>query len=132
WGEERADDLALHGVVCLNVDSSSSGSTFQATSVPTLRRLISETLRAVRDPRSGNDLYAATLAAGDKDSFKSTYNPPAVEKRSREVTYDILGSGSDYTVFFNHLGMPSLDAGFDGPYGVYHSALDNYFWMSRF
>jgi N-acetylated-alpha-linked acidic dipeptidase len=28
--------------------------------------------------------------------------------------------------------MPSLDAGFDGPYGVYHSVLDNHFWMSRF
>src|SRR5439155_4739276 len=71
------------------------------------------------------------LAAG-KDSFKSTYNASSVEKQEHEVTYDILGSGSDYTVFFNHIGMPSLDAGFDGPYGVYHSVLDDYFWMSRF
>jgi N-acetylated-alpha-linked acidic dipeptidase len=124
WGEERRDDLAKNGVACLNVDSSAAGPNFQASAVPTLRRLISETLRDVPDPRSGVDLYSATLAT-DK-------NAPAVEKQARAVTYDILGSGSDYTVFFNHIGMPSLDAGFDGPYGVYHSALDNYFWMSRF
>ena len=132
WGEEHGDELARNGVVCLNVDSSSSGPNFQASSVPTLRRLISETLRDVPDPRSGADLYSATLMAADKEGFKSTYNSSAVEKHARTVTYDILGSGSDYTVFFNHIGMPSLDAGFDGPYGVYHSALDDYFWMSRF
>jgi N-acetylated-alpha-linked acidic dipeptidase len=122
WGEEHGDELSRNGVVCLNVDSSSSGPNFQASSVPTLRRLISETLRDVPDPRSGADLYGATLAAA---------NASAVEKQARVVAYDILGSGSDYTVFFNHIGMPSLDAGFDGPYGVYHSALDNFFWMSR-
>src|SRR5439155_13940835 len=107
------------------------GSTFQASAVPSMRRLISETLRDVPDPAGGADLYTATLRAADKDSFKSTYNASSVEKREAEVTYDILGSGSDYTVFFNHIGMPSLDAGFDGPYGVYHSVLDDYFWMSR-
>jgi len=132
WGEEHRDELAAEGVVCLNVDSSAAGPNFQATAVPTLRRLISETLRDVPDPRGGGDLYSATLAAAEKDGFKSTYNAAAVEKQSRAVTYDILGSGSDYTVFFNHIGMPSLDVGFDGPYGVYHSVLDNYFWMSRF
>ena len=98
-----------------------------------MRRLISETLRDVPDPVSGADLYTATVrAAAGKDSFKSTYNASSVEKQEHEVTYDILGSGSDYTVFFNHIGMPSLDAGFDGPYGVYHSVLDDYYWMSRF
>lgn len=132
WGEEHRDELAADGVVCLNVDSSAAGPNFQATAVPTLRRLISETLRDVPDPRGGGDLYAATLAAAEKDSFKSTYVASSVERQARAVTYDILGSGSDYTVFFNHIGMPSLDAGFDGPYGVYHSVLDNYFWMSRF
>jgi N-acetylated-alpha-linked acidic dipeptidase len=132
WGEERRDDLAKNGVACLNVDSSSSGPSFQASAVPTMRRLISETLRDVRDPKSGEDLYTVTLRADEEDAFTPIYNAPAVEQRAHRINYDILGSGSDYTVFFNHIGMPSLDAGFDGPYGVYHSVLDNYFWMSRF
>ncbi|MEK7282596.1 MAG: transferrin receptor-like dimerization domain-containing protein, partial [Acidobacteriota bacterium] len=132
WGEERKDDLARNGVACLNIDSSASGPNFQASVVPTLRRLISETLRDVRDPKSGEDLYTVTLRADEEDAFTPIYNAPAVEQQAHRINYDILGSGSDYTVFFNHIGMPSLDAGFDGPYGVYHSVLDNYFWMSRF
>ena len=42
-----------------------------------------------------------------------------------------LGSGSDYTPFIQHLGVPSTDIGSDGPYGVYHSAFDNYNWFIR-
>jgi N-acetylated-alpha-linked acidic dipeptidase len=132
WGEERKDDLARNGVACLNIDSSASGPNFQASVVPTLRRLISEALRDVRDPKSGEDLYTVTLRADEEDAFTPIYNAPAVEQQAHRINYDILGSGSDYTVFFNHIGMPSLDAGFDGPYGVYHSVLDNHFWMSRF
>ncbi len=116
WGEEHREALAAHGVACLNVDASVSGAGFQASAVPTLRRLVSEVLRDVPDPRSGRDLLAATVAAAG----------------GGEVAYDILGSGSDYTVFFNHIGMPSLDASFGESYGVYHSVYDNAYWMSRF
>jgi len=43
-----------------------------------------------------------------------------------------LGSGSDYTVFLNFIGVPVLDMSFTGPYGVYHSAYDNHVWISKF
>jgi N-acetylated-alpha-linked acidic dipeptidase len=43
-----------------------------------------------------------------------------------------LGSGSDYTPFIQHLGVPSTDIGSDGPYGVYHSAFDDYNWFVKF
>ncbi|HEU4401608.1 MAG TPA: M28 family metallopeptidase [Candidatus Polarisedimenticolia bacterium] len=134
WGEEFRDDLLANGVACLNVDSSASGPRFQASAVPTLRRLISEALRDVPDPRSGRDLYAATAAAADqRAAFKALYyEGGAGGGGGAGVTYDILGSGSDYTVFFNHIGIPSLDASFEGPYGVYHSTYDDYFWMSHF
>ncbi|HXU12233.1 MAG TPA: M28 family metallopeptidase [Candidatus Binatia bacterium] len=131
WGEEREADLARHGVACLNIDSAAAGTNFQASAVPTMRRLISEALRDVPDPKSGEDLFTVTLRGDEEEAFTPIYNAPAVEHRAHRINYDILGSGSDYTVFFNHIGMPSLDAGFDGPYGVYHSVLDNYFWMSR-
>jgi N-acetylated-alpha-linked acidic dipeptidase len=42
-----------------------------------------------------------------------------------------LGSGSDYTPFFQHLGVPSTDIGSGGPYGVYHSAFDNFNWYVK-
>ncbi len=43
-----------------------------------------------------------------------------------------LGSGSDYTVFLNFLGVPVVDLTFDGPYGVYHSQYDDLYWMEHF
>jgi N-acetylated-alpha-linked acidic dipeptidase len=43
-----------------------------------------------------------------------------------------LGSGSDYTPFLQHLGVPSTDIGSEGPYGVYHSVFDNYNWFTKF
>jgi N-acetylated-alpha-linked acidic dipeptidase len=42
------------------------------------------------------------------------------------------GGGSDFAGFYNHLGIPIADWGFDGPQGVYHSAYDSYHWMSKF
>ena len=48
-----------------------------------------------------------------------------------DLPIGILGSGSDYTVFFNHLGVSSVDLVFDGPYGVYHSIYDSHEWMKR-
>jgi N-acetylated-alpha-linked acidic dipeptidase len=43
-----------------------------------------------------------------------------------------LGSGSDYTAFIDHLGIPSWDFGFSGGYGVYHSVYDNFRWMEKY
>ena len=43
-----------------------------------------------------------------------------------------LGSGSDYTVFLNFLGVPVVSMSFDGPYGVYHSQYDDLYWMEHF
>jgi N-acetylated-alpha-linked acidic dipeptidase len=50
---------------------------------------------------------------------------------SDELVDNKLGSGSDYTVFLNFLGIPIPDLSFDGPYGVYHSVYDNHNWVSR-
>jgi N-acetylated-alpha-linked acidic dipeptidase len=43
-----------------------------------------------------------------------------------------LGAGSDFCPFFDHAGIPSLDAGFVGDYGVYHSTYDDFYWMKKF
>ena len=45
-----------------------------------------------------------------------------------------LGSGSDYTTFIHHLGVPSVDWGFISNFSgaPYHSAFDDLDWMDRF
>ena len=104
WGEQHARDLGEHAVAYLNVDSSASGQEFKALAVPSLNRLVVE---AARD----------TLDLKDDD---------------RAMVSNRLGSGSDYTVFLNFLGVPIVDMSFNGPYGVYHSVYDNHLWMQKF
>ena len=43
-----------------------------------------------------------------------------------------IGSGSDHTVFLNHLGRPVVGLEFTGDYGVYHSMYDDHYWMEHF
>jgi len=64
-------------------------------------------------------------------STGGNYKPPAAQIRS-DVPVGDLGSGSDYTVFLQHLGVPSTDIGSTGDYGVYHSVFDNFAWFKKF
>ena len=51
---------------------------------------------------------------------------------NKDVNVGDLGSGSDFTPFLQHLGVPSTDIGSGGPYGVYHSVFDNFAWFTKF
>jgi N-acetylated-alpha-linked acidic dipeptidase len=45
---------------------------------------------------------------------------------------DRLGSGSDYTAFLDHAGVPSFEVGFSSPGGEYHTSWDDTVTMERF
>ena len=53
-------------------------------------------------------------------------------RANNDVPLGTLGAGSDFCPFFDFAGIPSLDLGFSGDYGVYHSLYDDFFWMKRF
>jgi N-acetylated-alpha-linked acidic dipeptidase len=118
WGELEADRLKAGALAYLNVDSSSSGNSFSAAAVPALAEFLRDVAREVPDP-SGGSIYDAWL--------RKTQTP---ESKEALVTTR-LGSGSDYTVFLNFLGVPIADLTFDGPYGVYHSIYDSFTWVDR-
>ncbi len=133
WGEQFAEELKKKLVAYLNVDESVGGAAstagpeglrFGPSAVASLAPMLVEASKDVRAP-SGKSLYEAWRAASMRD--KKLSGPPAdsalVETR--------IGSGSDHTVFLNHLGRPVINLGFAGDYGVYHSAYDDHFWMSR-
>ncbi len=125
WGEEHARELGERAVAYLNVDSAASGPDFSASAVPSLNRLIEEVAQAVRDPVGRIPIAAAWRARAARERG-------ALPRASGDVLVDNrLGSGSDYTVFLNFLGIPVADLGFDGPYGVYHSVYDNHHWVAR-
>ena len=129
WGEQHEESLAREAVACLNVDSSTSGDTLSVTAVPSLRPFLYEAARSIPDPKGRGTVYDVWRAA-DEGNVRG-YGIVA-GARTDDPAVRILGSGSDYTVFFNHIGVPSVDAIFDGPYGVYHSIYDTHEWMRRF
>ena len=122
WGEQFAAELGKGAVAYLNVDSSTSGPNFSIGAVASLNPSILEVARDVIDPNSRRSL----LEAWSKTS-SSTEGDAAASLVENE-----LGSGSDYTVFLNFLGVPVASMGFGGPYGVYHSQYDDLYWMEHF
>ena len=125
WGEEHRRALMDGAVAYLNVDSAASGPHLAAAAVPSLNRLLAECAQIVQDPRLKIPLPAAARdrRARERGALPTGAGDPLVNNR--------LGSGSDYTVFLNHLGVPIADLSFDGPYGVYHSMYDNHNWVAR-
>lgn len=128
WGEENAPDLRSNAVVCLNVDEATQGRIFSPSASPLLFSAIREAARDLPDPGVDGKSVADTWRDHAGFSGIDGYAAPSGETSDWPVS--ILGSGSDYTVFFNHLGIASADLTFDGPYGVYHSVYDDYRWMA--
>lgn len=128
WGEDHEADLTRNAVACLNVDASASGPQFSVSADPALWDLFYETALDVQAEKAGVSVYANWKR--ERAENQRGYGVAAAERSSRPAM-KILGSGSDYTVFYNHLGIPSADFLFDGPYGVYHSRYDDFDWMDR-
>ena len=113
-------------VAYLNLDAAVSGPNFGASSVPSLWKLIRGAARDVKDPKTGKTVYQQWKDRLITERSDTDEEPP------NEVRIGALGSGSDYTPFLQHLGVPSTDMGFNGDYGVYHSAYDSFYWMEQF
>ena len=133
WGEQFADELRAKAVAYINVDEATSGPNFHGQAVASLAPMLVETTRTLQDP-SGKSLYDAwketiareRVAGNQSGQFSSS----GIIDDSLADTR--IGSGSDHTVFLNFIGMPVLGLGFDGDYGVYHSAYDDFYWMNHF
>ena len=128
WGEQFAGELKKKAVVYINVDSSTSGPDFRPSAVASFAPLIVEVSRRIPAP-SGKSLYDEW-----KDSLRGEQGGSKDKSALNDSTLvdTRIGSGSDHTVFLNHLGRPTIGLSFDGPYGVYHSAYDNFYWMNNF
>ncbi|HEY9165379.1 MAG TPA: M28 family metallopeptidase [Candidatus Kryptonia bacterium] len=127
WGEQNAIDLTKNAVAYINIDAPVSGTNFGSSAVPSLDKFIMDVTKSVTDPKISKSVFDSWYMNQNKNYFmKHSQVPDTATTRLGR-----LGSGSDYTVFLDHLGVPSFDFGFGGPYGVYHSMLDDFFWMEH-
>lgn len=132
WGEDHAHDLG-NAAAYFNMDVAVTGKKFTASGVPTLKEFIREIAKAVPSP-GGGTVYDAWKKASEPsaENNRSEENRPLPAAIHSDVPVGDLGSGSDYTVFLQHLGVPSTDVSSMGDYGVYHSAFDNFAWFKKF
>ncbi len=131
WGEEHAPDLG-NAAAYFNMDVAVSGKKFGASAEPTLKEFVREITKAVPSPQGGTvyDEWRKSTRPNAENHSQEDRRTPAVETGDAPV--GDLGSGSDYSVFIEHLGVPSTDIGSNGAYGVYHSAFDNFAWFKKF
>lgn len=115
YGEYQAKHLKANALAYLNMDVAVRGKYLSLGASPVLNRALIAAAKKLPYPEGGT-LY---------EHF---------EKRGGEISN--LGSGSDYTVFLEHLGIPSTDIGFNlgkgDPVYQYHSNYDLFYWMSKF
>jgi N-acetylated-alpha-linked acidic dipeptidase len=132
WAEDNAAMLQGKAVAYLNIDVAVTGPNFGSSGTPSLRDAVREAAAAIPEPRKGGSV-GAVWEQRAKNAWAAA-QPVNLEAKdpSFELQLGRLGSGSDYTAFIDHLGIPSVDGGFGGDYGVYHSVYDNFYWMSHF
>src|ERR1700678_2178647 len=133
WGEQFADELRKKAVAYINVDEATSGPNFHGQAVASLAPMLVEASRSVQDP-SGKTLYDAWKAttARDKEGGKQSAQMNDSGVSDGTLAQPGSGRGSVPPVFLNVVGVAVLGLQFDGPYGVYHSAYDDFFWMNHF
>jgi N-acetylated-alpha-linked acidic dipeptidase len=138
WGEQHESELS-NAVAYFNMDVAVSGPKFGAAAVPSLKQFLRDVARSVPSPKGGTvyDAWQKENQAGAEsvqsptDAIGDSKRIPAAQSKA-DVPVGDLGSGSDYTVFLQHLGVPAADVSSTGSYGVYHSAFDNFNWFKKF
>ncbi len=131
WAETHADELSSHAVAYINSDGNGRGF-LRAEGTQSLENLVTAVSKDIPDPETKMSVF-------QRERLVSISRAPAdmrAEVRSRaDSRIDALGSGSDYTVFVDHLGVASVNLGFGGEdhsNGQYHSIYDDFYWYSHF
>lgn len=124
WVEQHAKALE-NAVIYINVDVGVAGPNFSAAAVPSLKQFIREVTRSVPSPLGSTVYDVWRNARAEGNEHRPSNSPPDGDARVGD-----LGSGSDFTPFLQHVGVPSTDIGSGGAYGVYHSVFDNYAWFT--
>ena len=122
WVETHADELREKAVAYINTDASGRGF-LGAGGSHTLEKFFGQIADVVQDPQTDVTVFErrqAAAAVGGQDL--------------KELSLSALGSGSDYSPFFQHLGIAAFNLGFGGESGggEYHTMYDSYDHYTRF
>ncbi|MCC7195888.1 MAG: M28 family peptidase [Gemmatimonadaceae bacterium] len=131
WAEQHATELSEKAVLYINTDGNGRGY-LGASGSHYLEALVNDVARVIQDPETGETVWKRMQARAIQNGDART---KAEARGAREnLRIGALGSGSDYTPFIQHLGIPTLDLGYGGEDGggIYHSIYDTFAWYTRF
>ncbi|MET0290208.1 MAG: transferrin receptor-like dimerization domain-containing protein [Pseudoxanthomonas sp.] len=139
WAEDHADELKKKAVVYINTDGSGRGF-LEAGGSHTLQRLVNSVAADVQDPDTRTSVLERQRARARLQALAGDAKPPQQDAARRaeagqDLPIQALGSGSDYSPFLQHLGLPSLNLGYGGQgggKGVYHSIYDSFDYFQRY
>jgi N-acetylated-alpha-linked acidic dipeptidase len=130
WGETHAAELVQHAVAYINTDGNGRGF-FTAEGSHSLENFVNSVIKDIDDPATKMTVWKRRKLA----ELDDTSAERRTDIRSRaDLRIGALGSGSDYTVFLDHLGVASLNISFGGedPGGQYHSIYDDFYYYTHF
>jgi N-acetylated-alpha-linked acidic dipeptidase len=125
WVEDHAAELQAKAVAYINSDGNGRGF-LGAEGSHALSGFITEISKTVKDPETGISVFERARAHRVADA-----GSPALKKEllsSTDYPLAAMGSGSDYSSFIQHIGVPALNIGYGGEDagGEYHSIYDSY------
>ena len=131
WAETHATELQQHAVAYVNTDANGRGF-LMAEGAHSLEAMMNSVARDVQDPESGVTVWKRAQAKQIADA-KDAEARATIRSRV-DMQLAPLGSGTDYTAFQHHLGVPSLNLGYGGEDdgGIYHSIYDDFYWYTHF
>jgi N-acetylated-alpha-linked acidic dipeptidase len=131
WAEEHADELSRHAVAYLNSDANGRGY-LHVEGSHSLEKFVNGVARDIEDPEKKITVWKRAQLKRIEDAASPEERQEARERPDLRIS--ALGSGSDYGVFIDHLGIASLDFGYggEGGGGIYHSVYDDFYWYTHF
>ena len=131
WVEHHEPELRDKAVVYINTDGNGRGF-LSAGGSHALEPLVNAVAREVEDPETKTSVWKRCR----RERFSRVRRRARNEARSRpDLRISALGSGSDYSAFLQHAGVPTLNLSFSGldqGDGVYHSIYDDYYHFTKF
>jgi N-acetylated-alpha-linked acidic dipeptidase len=131
WAEDHQNELAQKAVTYINTDGNGRGF-FNAEGSHAFEDFVTEIAKDVKDPQTDSSVFDRRRAADAVNAGSPTQRKEALTKN--HYSLGALGTGSDYSSFLQHLGIPTLSFGFGGEDegGEYHSIYDSYDNYARF
>ena len=131
WAETHATELKQKAVVYINSDGNGRGY-LGVEGSHSLEKFVNSVARDIEDPEKRISVWKRSQL----QRISSVRSPEERnEARTRpDLRIGALGSGSDYTVFLDYLGIASLNMGYGGEDGggIYHSIYDDFYWYTHF